>query len=143
MKSNYRLLQTHFWLSIAICIVLVIVYENEWLLPAAWSDNNIAEYYSAIVMELLTICLIPVALRLFKFGFVKRDLAEDACHALRQWGNVRLLMLSLPMIVNTFLYYQFMNVAFGYMGIIGLLSMLFVYPSRQRCESETGKEAGE
>ena len=41
-------------------------------------------------------------------------------------------MLCGPMMLNTWLYYQFMNVAFGYMGIIGLLSLAFVYPTRTR-----------
>ena len=33
-----------------------------------------------------------------------------------------------------------MNVAFGYMGIIGLLCLVFVFPSKTRCESETANE---
>ena len=46
-------------------------------------------------------------------------------------------LLADPMLINTLLYYVFMNVAFGYMAIIGLLSMVFVYPSKSRCEQET------
>jgi hypothetical protein len=40
------------------------------------------------------------------------------------------------MMVNTWLYYMFMNVAFGYMAIILLLSLMFVYPSKVRCEQD-------
>ena len=49
-----------------------------------------------------------------------------------RWGTLRLAMLCVPMMLNTWLYYQFVNVAFGYMGIIGLLSLAFVYPTRTR-----------
>ena len=52
--------------------------------------------------------------------------------AMLRWGTVRLAMLCVPMVLNTWLYYQFMNVAFGYMAIIGLLSLAFVYPTRTR-----------
>ena len=94
-------------------------------------------------MELITICLIPISLRLFKFHVVKRAFQSSAEAALRKWGSVRLLMLTLPMLVNCWLYYQFMNVAFGYMGIIGLLSLCFVYPSKARCNQETSDQAEE
>ena len=53
----------------------------------------------------------------------------------------RLLMLCVPMIVNTVLYYVFMNVAFGYMGIILFLCLFFVMPTMDRCLSEIKEEA--
>ena len=138
MQTIQQKLLLQFWLPVAACLVIIVLYENEVLLPAAWQDSKMAEYYSAIVMELLTICLIPIALRLFKFGFVRRRFTASPTRALLRYGSVRLVMLTLPMLVNTFLYYQFMNVAFGYMAIILLLCMAFVYPSRRRCEDEGG-----
>lgn len=143
MKSIQHKLLLQFWIPIIICLILVILYENELLLPAAWQSSDIGETYAGMVMELLTICLIPLSLRLFKFKFVTHRFEADAPSALLQWGSVRMLMLSLPMLFNTFLYYQFMNVAFGYMGIIGLLSMMFVYPSRSRCEAEGSNSNGQ
>ena len=47
-----------------------------------------------------------------------------------------MLMLCLPMVANTLLYYIYMNVAFGYMAIILLLSLCFVLPTMARCEAE-------
>ena len=32
---------------------------------------------------------------------------------------------------------MYMNVAFGYMAIIGALCLCFVYPSKDRCQLET------
>lgn len=142
MQAIQRKLLVQFWLPVAVCLVIIVLYESDLLLPAAWHGAKIAEYYSAIVMELLTICIIPVSLRLFKFGLVRRSFASNPTAALLRWGSVRLLMLVLPMLVNTFLYYQFMNVAFGYMGIILLLCMAFVYPSRRRCDDES-RQAGD
>ena len=46
-------------------------------------------------------------------------------------------MLGVPLVANTDLYYMSMNTAYGYMAIILLIVMPFVYPSKTRCEEET------
>lgn len=135
--KSHRLLLLEFWIPLLICLCIIISYENDILLSGGWHEDKLNEYYVAIVMELITICLIPISLRLFKFGIVKRAFQSSADAALQKWGSIRLLMLTLPMLINCWLYYQFMNVAFGYMGIIGLLSLCFVYPSKSRCNQET------
>lgn len=137
MKEIKRLLQIEFWTPIIICLAIIVPYENDLFLAGAWQGDKIMEYYIAIAMELITICLIPLSLRLFKFKKVKASFLHDPETALKRWASIRLSMLTLPMMVNCFLYYQFMNVAFGYMGIIDLLCLVFVYPSKTRCESET------
>ena len=47
-----------------------------------------------------------------------------------------------PMLINTFMYYQTMAPAFGYMAIILFLCLFFVYPSVGRCEDETTEAEG-
>jgi hypothetical protein len=88
-------------------------------------------------VELLTLIAVPLALRLFKFGAVRRRLYEDNEHALAIWGTIRILILGLPMVMSALLYYLFLNASFGYIAIILLISMLFIYPSMERCVSET------
>ena len=140
MRNIRRLLQIQFWAPIIICLTIIIPYENDWLIVGALEDDKVLEYYTAIVMELVTICLIPLSLRLFRFKKVKAAFVPSPLEALKRWASVRLAMLTVPMMVNCFLYYQFMNVAFGYMGIIDLLCLVFVYPSKTRCETETSVE---
>jgi hypothetical protein len=53
-----------------------------------------------------------------------------------KWGLLRLLILEVPMVVNTYLYYIYMNTTFGYMAIIGLLCLPFVFPTMSRCQAE-------
>lgn len=115
---------------VSLCIV--VLYENDILLVGQWGADRIADYYWAIFMEVVTICLIPLSLRLFKWKHVSSAIHRDGDKAMLRWDTVRLAMLCVPMVLNTWLYYQFMNVAFGYMGIIGLLSLAFVYPTRTR-----------
>ena len=50
---------------------------------------------------------------------------------------LRLLLLFLPLLADTLLYYIYMNPTFGYLGIILALCLPFVYPSEGRCISET------
>ena len=56
--------------------------------------------------------------------------------ALLRWGSLRMLMLCVPMVINTLCYYLFMNVAFAYMAIILFICLFLVYPSLDRCYSE-------
>ena len=75
-------------------------------------------------------------MKLFKLRAVAKRLRTP--QALLCLGSLRLAMLTVPMVVNTLLYYLFMNVAFGYLAIILALCIFFVFPSMSRCEAEVG-----
>lgn len=124
------------WTAVALTFLIVVVYENHWLLEGCWADRHVWQFGWQIVMEFLTLAAIPLSFFLFRFKRVHRRLVERREKALLAWGSLRLLLLCVPMILNAVLYYQFMAVAFGYMGIILLLSLFFVYPSKARCEME-------
>lgn len=130
---------TIFLTAIAVGLVIVVLFEND-LLPCGImiSDDKSVEFVVATIMELLTICVIPVALKLLRFKRIGKLLTS--AEALSKWGTIRLLMLCVPMIVNTVFYYMFMNVAFGYMGIIIFLCLFFVVPTKERCRSEIRTE---
>ncbi len=136
MTSVRKTLLAVFCIPVLLCLLMVLLYETELLEPGISGAGGVKEYYWVGAMELVTICTIPLALRLLKFGFVCRAIVAAPESGLKRWGICRLLMIGVPMMVNTFLYYQFMNVAFGYMAIIGLLSLAFVYPSETRCQQE-------
>ena len=87
-----------------------------------------------------TILVIPMALKLFSLKAIRRKLLTEKGDALLFWGTTRINMLCLPMLINTFMYYQTMSPAFGYMAIILVLCLFFVYPSIGRCIEETSEE---
>ena len=101
----------------------------------AGADSQV-EFAILTVMELLTIGCIPLALRLLKFKKIEADLQERHEEALLKWGVLRLSMLEVPLILNTICYYLFLNTSFGYMAIILLLCMAFVYPTKEKCNVE-------
>lgn len=137
MRKTKNILISEMYACVAISLMIVVLHETETLLPGALADDKNTEFLAVSLMELVTICLIPLALRLFKFKRINRSLKSRQAQGLKIWGSLRMMMICLPMMVNTLLYYVFMNVAFGYMGIIGLICLLFIYPGTGRCVSET------
>ena len=105
-----------------------------------FAERKTSEFIFVSLMELLTLGGVFLALRLFKFNKVHDDLVAKKEHALFKWGLLRLALILIPMVGNTYLYYMFMNTTFGYLAIIQLLSLPFVYPSMSRCKSEVEAE---
>lgn len=138
MKTIYRRLQITFWSAIVISVIILALGETDIIPNGILVGEYQADFVIMSVMELITIVAIPVALKLFKFkSIASRLISEDSLKALNCWGQVRLLLLSVPMIANLVCYYLFVKVGFSYLAIILFLSLFFVYPSLSRCYNET------
>lgn len=135
MKRTQRILMRTFVAFVGVSLAMVVAFETG-LLPMGIlaGTGGSDEFVLVTAMELLTLCLIPLALRLFRFRKISDSLTSP--NTLLRWALCRMLMLCVPMVVNAFLYYMYVNVAFGYMGIILLLCLAFVLPTMARCESE-------
>jgi hypothetical protein len=121
MDKVVKTLKVCFFAPIVIALILVVLYETEVMIPGFNGFSTQAWFIILTVMELLTIAVIPAALYLFKNKKVKEALKAEPVAAMKKYGVMRLLMLGLPLVANTDLYYMSMNVAFGYMAIILLL----------------------
>lgn len=138
MKNVKNTLTVLLWTVLALALIVVVLFETDVLMFGYYAGSSEqAEFLLTTMMELLTLAVIPLALKLFKFPRVHADLVSRKAEALRKWGLLRLLMLLVPLLVNTLLYYAYANVAFGYMAIILVIVLPFVYPSMERCQSET------
>lgn len=137
MKKVHQFLQCLFWGVIGVAALIVVAFETE-LAEAGFAngDSVQAEFLLTMTMELLTVGLIPLALWMFKSKKVKEDLNSGKWVALRKWAGLRLLIIGLLIVVNTLLYYVYLNASFGYMAIIALICLPFVYPSLNRCKAE-------
>ncbi len=136
MKKTNKILQTLFYSTLAVSLIMVVLFEFDILESGIIAAYGETEFATATTMELITICSIPVVLRTFKFGFIKRSVRLGGETALRLWSVIRLSILCVLMTVNTLLYYVFMNVAFGYMSIITFLCMFLIFPSAERLKKE-------
>ena len=101
------------------------------------TEDRSMEFVLTTLMELLSLAAIFVGLRMFKKKRIHDDLTTRKAPALRFWGLVRLCVIGLPLSLNVLFYYLFMNTTFGYMAIIMALCLPFVYPTLNRCLTET------
>lgn len=140
MEKVSKILKNFFYGILAVALIIVVVFETGLLTPGGLGGDKAAEFPVLTAMELLTVCLIPFSLYLFRVKKIRRNLLDSPAQSLLTWGFVRLAMLAFLVIVNVACYYLYMNASFGYMAIIAAICMLFVYPSLGRCKEETTPE---
>ena len=131
-----------FWLLLSGSAVLYLscdVMNMDMAVRSAASEQE--RFVVSTVMILLTLALVPLSLRLFKFSRVSADLLNRKEKALCKWGMIRMTTLGLLLFVNTMLYYFYgFEPSFGYLALVVLLTMPFVFPSMSRCVAETEPE---
>ena len=128
-------------LLLVVTVGIIVLYESDILESGALADSKQTEFLAMTGMELSSLAAAFLGLRLFKFKKIHDALVSQKEPALLKWGMLRLLILEVPMVSNTYLYYIYMNTTFGYLAIILLLCLPFVFPSLSRCLAETTEEA--
>ena len=142
MKHTRNILLAFTLVPLALVAVAMLLFETGLLDSGLLAGADVGrEFLAATVMEIVTIAFIPLALKLFKLRCVASRLVS--AEALLKFGIVRLALIVVPMLVNTLLYYLYLNVAFGYLAIILGLCLFFVFPTEDRCYAEAGGPAGE
>ncbi len=137
MRYTKNILMTIFIIGIAAVVLITVLFETDVIEAGQAEGHEKAEFVAATTMELLTMALIWMALRLFKMEKVSRDLTERRAPALANWGILRLAMLDVPMVINILLYELFLNSTFAYLTVLLLICQIFVCPTLSRCEAET------
>jgi ABC-type uncharacterized transport system YnjBCD permease subunit len=125
-----------FWGLLGLSVLVAVLFETEVLPSGMWSEALSAEFICRCIMEVVALGGIWLALRLFRFQRIHADLVSRKEPALKKWGVLRLLLLELPMLLNTLLYYMYMQTTYGYLAIIALLTLPFVFPSLGRCTGD-------
>ena len=141
MKKVSQQLIAFYTAQIVLALVIVVLFELDILPTGIMADDKQTDFLLTATMEIVSLGAAFLGLRLFKFEVVSKNLVERKEKAMWKWGMTRLLILEAPMVINTLLYYIFMNTTFGYLAIILLLCLPFVYPSLNRCLAETTAEA--
>lgn len=141
MQRTKNILTAELIAFVLASLCLVVLFETELFVPGAYDKEHSSCFLVVTIMELVSLCFIPLALYLFKFRRVHEALTSDGANSAKNllfWGSMRIVMLCVPMLLNTLFYYIFgIVVSFGYMAIILLLCLFMVYPSMGRCISET------
>lgn len=140
MKKTRNILMIVYWLQLLAAAILYVCgdYLEFDMAVLASKEEPPVNYYVQMVMILLTLGLVPLALRLFKFNSIHASLTARPAQALLKWGGVRLLILGLLLFVNTLLYYIYgFEPTYGYLAVMVMLTMPFVLPTMERCKTET------
>ncbi|MBR0049070.1 MAG: hypothetical protein IJP74_07125 [Prevotella sp.] len=137
MKKVCTLLQIELLTAVAMSLLMAVVFETSLLPVGTMAGRQHAEMLLLFLMEPLTLASIFGALYMFRIGRVSTDLKSRKADALSLWGTIRIALLGLPLMVNTLLYYLFLNTSFGYLAIMLALAMCFVYPNLSRCIADT------
>ena len=140
MKKISIQLMAVFTLLLAVMKGFIVLYESGVLESVVLTDSKQTEILAMTGMELTSLAGAFLGLRLFKFQKIHDELVTKKEPALLKWGMLRLLILEVPMVSNTYLYYMYMNTTFGYLAIILLLCLPFVFPTQSRCIAETTEE---
>ena len=120
-------------------ILLAVLYETGTFQKGAYEGNAQMEYIFQSVSILLTIGLIPFALRMFNLNLVKRikELPlQQALKSYRMWSDVRLGLLFVPAILGVSFYYITMNTTNLFCACMALIATLFCVPSENRIKNE-------
>jgi len=139
MKKVSKQLLVFYTFQVALALVFVVLFETDVLPVGIKADDKQSEFILTALMEIISLAAAFLGLRLFKFKAIHNDLVRRKEIAMWKWGMTRLLILEAPMVINTLLYYIYMNTTFGYLGIILLLCLPFVFPSLSRCQDETSE----
>lgn len=137
MKKVSNQLMVFYIAQIVFAIVFVVLFELDLLPAGIMAEDKQLDFVLTALMEIVSLGAAFLGLRLFKFQAIHKDLVNRKEKAMWKWGMTRLLILEAPMVVDTLLYYIYMNTTFGYLAIILLLCLPFVFPSLTRCEDET------
>ena len=140
MKRISKYLTCLYMLLAALTLAVIILYETDILESGIMAAEKQSEFLLTALMELVSLGAAFLGLRLFKFRIVHDDLINRQEPAMMKWGTIRLLILEVPMLADTLLYYIYMNTTFGYLAIMLLLCLPFVFPSLNRCYAETAEE---
>ena len=120
-------------------ILLAVLYETGLYPKGIQAGNAQMEYIFQSISILLTIGLIPFALRMFNLNLVKRikELPlEQALKSYQKWSDVRLSLLFVPAIMAMSFYYLTMNTTNLFCACMALIATLFCVPSEKRIKNE-------
>ena len=119
-----------FWAVLALMLAAVSLFETNEQLTGFLGMTEADEFKLLSVMEMLTLMSIFLMLRLFKFERIARQIEESPQRALPLWTSVRVAVMLVMIAANGLLYYGTMNTTFGYLAIIMMVSLPFVYPQK-------------
>lgn len=124
-----------FWLLTA---MFALAYEFDFLTEGLWVGQTQKEYVGETVSVLLTMALIPLALKLFPL-LLPRYAKGSVEERLRAYGRlflVRLLLLAVSAWLNLWVYYATLDNIGGLCALITMTASVFCMPGEQKLKDD-------
>lgn len=139
-----RLLEMEFAVLWLLAVAECVLYETDLLPQGSLAGDVQAGYILQSAGILLTICLIPLSLRMFSLSLTRyvRGLSlPEALVSYRRWCEIRLAMLTAPLLFNLTAYYATLDLTSLLCVGMLLVASLFCVPGRKRMMQELDLEA--
>lgn len=134
LKRNFA------YLWFAALFIIILGESGGFSLTGAYADNVKVVYFTETIVILLTACCVPAALKLF--AWIKKKITDVGISidtAMREyvtWSNIRVVLLSLPVVAGIVCYYLMQSTSCILCACIGLTASLFCVPSEKQLKKD-------
>ncbi len=139
LKRLIRILKAEYALMWVLTVLLAALYECDILPQGLFAGDAQMEYIMQVTSILLTICLIPLSLRLFNLSltrYVSLLTLPEALKSYRRWSEIRIALLLVLALIDLSAYYWTMNTTGLLCAGMTVIASLFCIPSKQRLLNE-------
>ncbi len=140
MKIIFTLRLTFFvWLFLA--LVTLALFEFELYMPGIWAGMEMNDILFSLQTGsiLLTLCVIPVALKLLNWRYVRKQIVrgkDGAEEAYLKWSSLRCSLLGIVLFFNLLLYYCTLEKTNALCVLILLFAYCFCWPTQTKKDAE-------
>ena len=132
-ENVLKSLKFNFATSIFATIIAIAAFETGYLTKGALAMNLTADdmYYIEVSTIMLTIAIIPIALKGFSRAMKKGSSLENSAFLklYGKWSLIRIFMLFVALVINIFAYYGLEYNGAMYCAIISFGALIYSYPT--------------
>lgn len=139
LKRLIRILKAEYALMWVLTVLLAALYECDILPQGLFAGDAQMEYIMQVTNILLTICLIPLSLRLFNLSLTRHIAAlplKNALKSYRRWSEIRIALLTVASLASLSAYYWTMDTTGLLCTGMTVIASLFCVPGKERLLSE-------
>lgn len=139
LKRLIRILKAEYALMWVLTVLLAALYECDILPQGLFAGDAQMEYIMQVTSILLTICLIPLSLRLFNLSLTRHIAAlplKNALKSYRRWSEIRIALLTVASLASLSAYYWTMDTTGLLCTGMTVIASLFCVPDKERLLSE-------
>lgn len=149
-KKELDILVRRLWMEyVAVWLLtagVVLLYETGILSEGALAHDGQICYMVQTLVVLLTLCLIPVSLKMYRVTLdkllkeLKRLSPREVMVRYRRLNEVRLALLAVVALTGMSVYYVTLSSIGGFCSLLSLTATLFCLPTRKQVEMDLMEE---